>query len=64
MVIQSFNRIRKSPISRVPGPWITNWTDIIIKYKGLTGQRPVYVHSLHEKYGNIGAPSRKGSTGE
>ena len=44
-------RVRRSPISRVPGPWITKWTDVVLKYKGLTGQKTTYVHSLHEKYG-------------
>jgi cytochrome P450 len=37
----------------VPGPWITKWTDIIIKYKALTGQRAFYVQSLHEEFGML-----------
>ena len=40
-----------SPLSRVPGPEISNWTDLVYIYYWLNGQIPLYVHQLHEKYG-------------
>lgn len=47
------HRVRKNPISAVPGPQITKWTDLILKYYTVIGQRPRYVHALHQKYGPI-----------
>ncbi|KAL3492772.1 cytochrome P450 [Aspergillus germanicus] len=46
-------RVRKSPLSSLPGPRITKWTDLVLKYYTVLGQRPRYVHALHEKYGPI-----------
>ncbi|KAI1656562.1 putative cytochrome P450 [Daldinia decipiens] len=45
--------ILSSPLARIPGPWYTLWTETILKYKVVTGQRPQWVHSLHEKYGTV-----------
>jgi hypothetical protein len=44
--------VRKNPLSSLPGPQLTKWTDLLVKYYTVTGQRPRYVHSLHQKYGN------------
>ncbi|KAL3454899.1 hypothetical protein BJX64DRAFT_295631 [Aspergillus heterothallicus] len=44
-------KARKNPLSSIPGPQITKWTDLILKYYTVLGQRPRYVHALHEKYG-------------
>ncbi|KAL4887657.1 cytochrome P450 [Aspergillus karnatakaensis] len=46
-------RVRKNPLSSIPGPEITKWTDFFLKYYTVTGQRPRYVHALHQKYGPI-----------
>ncbi|KAL4784203.1 cytochrome P450 [Aspergillus varians] len=46
-------RVSKNPLSSLPGPRITKWTDLILKYYTVIGQRPRYVHSLHQKYGPI-----------
>ncbi|KAH6603938.1 Cytochrome P450 [Trichoderma cornu-damae] len=40
-------------MARVPGPWYSQWTSAVLDYKWLTGQRPIYVHYLHEKYGPV-----------
>ena len=40
-----------SPLSRVPGPEISRWTDLVYIYYWLNGRIPTYVHKLHEKYG-------------
>ncbi|KAI0131094.1 putative cytochrome P450 [Daldinia grandis] len=45
--------ILSSPLAGLPGPWYTLWTETILKYKVVTGQRPQWVHSLHEKYGTV-----------
>ncbi|CEL03105.1 hypothetical protein ASPCAL04262 [Aspergillus calidoustus] len=46
-------RVRKNPLSSLPGPRITKWTDLVLKYYTVLGQRPRYVHALHEKYGPL-----------
>lgn len=40
-----------SPLSLVPGPEISKWTDLVYIYYWLNGQIPLYVHQLHKKYG-------------
>ncbi|KAL4917036.1 cytochrome P450 [Aspergillus aurantiobrunneus] len=47
------NRVLKNPLSSLPGPEVTKWTDLILKYHTVTGQRPRYVHALHKKYGPV-----------
>ncbi|KAF5857935.1 hypothetical protein ETB97_005125 [Aspergillus alliaceus] len=42
-----------APLSALPGPLASKFTDIILKYHWLTGNRAKYVHSLHEKYGPV-----------
>ncbi|XWW96329.1 hypothetical protein V2A60_004302 [Cordyceps javanica] len=43
----------RKPISRIPGPWYSRWTSLVLKYHWIRGQKSVYVHSLHGKYGRI-----------
>ncbi|OAA77185.1 Cytochrome P450 [Akanthomyces lecanii RCEF 1005] len=43
----------RRPISRVPGPWYSKWTSIVLKYYWIRGQKAIYVHALHEQYGRI-----------
>ncbi|KAL4753662.1 hypothetical protein BDW72DRAFT_190870 [Aspergillus terricola var. indicus] len=45
--------VRKNPLSSLPGPQLTKWTDLLLKYYTVTGQRPRYVHALHQKYGPV-----------
>lgn len=47
-----FATLRK-PISRVPGPWYSRWTGLVLRYHWVRGQRSIYVHKLHGKYGRI-----------
>ncbi|CAK7226987.1 hypothetical protein SBRCBS47491_006416 [Sporothrix bragantina] len=42
-----------SPLRRLPGPWYTLFTRVVLKYKIITGSRMHYVHALHQKYGPI-----------
>ncbi|KKK17042.1 hypothetical protein AOCH_004422 [Aspergillus ochraceoroseus] len=46
-------RVHKNPLSSLPGPQITKWTGFILKCSTVLGQRPRYVHSLHQRYGPI-----------
>ncbi|KAI1389176.1 putative cytochrome P450 [Hypoxylon trugodes] len=48
----AFTVLRK-PISKVPGPSYTKFTDVYLKYIDMSGRRPEYVHALHEKYGPV-----------
>ncbi|KAE8396324.1 cytochrome P450 [Aspergillus alliaceus] len=49
-VLSVVYRSQKSRLSYIPGPWYTKFTDLPLRYKVVTGQRPRYVHALHEKY--------------
>ncbi|KAL4951900.1 cytochrome P450 [Aspergillus filifer] len=51
--LKSLYQVRKNPLSTIPGPAITKWTDLMLKYYTVLGQRPRYVHALHEEYGPI-----------
>ena len=41
------------PLSKVPGPAITKWTNLPLKLAVLTGKRMYYIHNLHQKHGSI-----------
>ncbi|KAJ5671123.1 hypothetical protein N7507_000250 [Penicillium longicatenatum] len=42
-----------NPLTHIPGPEISKWTDLVYKYYWFSGKIPYYVHSLHEEYGPI-----------
>ncbi|KAE8154108.1 cytochrome P450 [Aspergillus avenaceus] len=52
-VLSVVYRSQQSRLSNLPGPWYTKFTDLPLRYKVVTGQRPRYVHTLHEKYGPV-----------
>lgn len=39
------------PLSKVPGPMIARWTNLILKYHTLQGDRMQYIDHLHARYG-------------
>ena len=43
----------RSPLRRLPGPNISLFTSLVLKWKELKAQRTLYVHALHEKYGPV-----------
>ncbi|CAG7978278.1 unnamed protein product [Penicillium nalgiovense] len=47
-----YNRL-SSPLARLPGPTISNWTELVYIRHWFAGKVPYYVHDLHEKYGPI-----------
>jgi cytochrome P450 len=46
-------KARKSPISNLPGPWYSKYTNTILRYHGFAGRRIFYVHKLHQQYGGV-----------
>ncbi|KAG9241140.1 cytochrome P450 [Calycina marina] len=48
-----FHRVFLAPLSRIPGPWYAPFLNTLLVYKELVGQRRVYVHNLHKKYGPV-----------
>lgn len=42
-----------SPLAKLPGPAISKYTSLWLKYKELTAQRTMYVHELHKQYGPV-----------
>ncbi|KUI55449.1 hypothetical protein VP1G_02774 [Cytospora mali] len=43
----------KSPLAKLPGPWHSKFTDVVLTKHWLQATRPKYVHELHEKYGPV-----------
>ncbi|TGO81688.1 hypothetical protein BPOR_1052g00020 [Botrytis porri] len=42
-----------TPRRKIPGPWYARFTNLVLKYHTVNGNRIHYVHSLHQKYGHI-----------
>ena len=40
-----------NPLTHVPGPLVSRFSNWRLKYAVLTGERARYVHALHERYG-------------
>ncbi len=43
--------LRRAPIAKLPGPWYTVFTSLVLKYQEFTSNRRLYIHQLHLKYG-------------
>lgn len=41
------------PLRKMPGPWYSLWTDVVLKYHVLKGHKAIYVHQLHVQYGPV-----------
>ncbi|RSL95355.1 hypothetical protein CDV31_013915 [Fusarium ambrosium] len=41
------------PLSRVPGPIVARWTNLVLKYHTLSGRRMQYLDSLFSRYGPV-----------
>lgn len=39
------------PLSKIPGPAIGRWTNLVVKYHTLSGRRMQYIDSLFTQYG-------------
>jgi cytochrome P450 len=42
-----------SPVSSIPGPWYSRYTNLVLGYHILTGRRMFYIDELHQKYGGV-----------
>ncbi|KAF4458647.1 hypothetical protein FALBO_14615 [Fusarium albosuccineum] len=42
-----------SPIAKVPGPAVSNFTSLVLKWNELGANRTMYLHALHKKYGPV-----------
>ncbi|KAF5596460.1 benzoate 4-monooxygenase cytochrome P450 [Fusarium pseudoanthophilum] len=42
-----------SATAKVPGPLISNFTSLVLKWHELNANRTVYIHELHKKYGTV-----------
>ncbi|KAF1942105.1 cytochrome protein [Clathrospora elynae] len=46
-------KVKRNPLSAIPGPWYSKWTDMVLTYQWLRGKRTAYVQQLHEEYGKV-----------
>lgn len=46
-------RRASAPITKLPGPAVSKFTSIWLKWKEMSALRTVYIHSLHEEYGPV-----------
>lgn len=49
--LQLFTAASYNSLARLPGPWYTKFTSVLYTYHQLRGRAPLYVQSLHAKYG-------------
>lgn len=49
----TFASIRRAIATKVPGPWHVNLTSLVLKYHELTGNRRLWIHKLHQRYGPV-----------
>ncbi|CAM1502849.1 Fc.00g076250.m01.CDS01 [Cosmosporella sp. VM-42] len=42
-----------SPVWKLPGPLLSNFTSLILKWHELKANRTLYIHALHQKYGPV-----------
>ncbi|PHH78489.1 hypothetical protein CDD80_6757 [Ophiocordyceps camponoti-rufipedis] len=52
-IIRSIIQVLRSSTSRLPGPWYTKWTSLVLDFHWMTASRTGYVHRLHQLYGPI-----------
>ena len=48
-----YAKVSLSPLAKVPGPWYSKYTDLVLKRLWLGGSKTQYVHALHKKYGEL-----------
>ncbi|KAK0756434.1 hypothetical protein N5P37_011086 [Trichoderma harzianum] len=42
-----------SPLSKIPGPAVSKFTSLVLKWKEIKALRTVYIHQLHQQYGPV-----------
>lgn len=55
ILIAAFTLIRRlrSPLAKVPGPWYSKFTSLVLKWHELHANRTNYIHQLHLQYGPV-----------
>lgn len=43
----------RSPLSKLPGPWYSKYTNSVLRFHTLSGRRIFYVDELHKRYGGV-----------
>lgn len=43
----------RSPLSKIPGPAVSKYTSLVLKWKEIKALRTVYIHQLHQQYGPV-----------
>lgn len=46
-----YSKVFLDPLAKVPGPWYSKYSDVVLKRLWLDGSKTQYVHDLHKKYG-------------
>ncbi|KAF3008707.1 hypothetical protein E8E13_009591 [Curvularia kusanoi] len=44
---------RRAHLAKLPGPWYSKYTNIVLRFHVLSGRRIFYVDDLHQKYGDV-----------
>ncbi|KAL6862048.1 cytochrome P450 [Trichoderma novae-zelandiae] len=52
LAVHLIQRLR-SPLSEVPGPVVSRFTSLVLKWKEIKALRTVYIHQLHQQYGPV-----------
>ncbi|KAI9694444.1 MAG: hypothetical protein M1822_000060 [Bathelium mastoideum] len=50
-VVKSVYRAFTSPLRHLPGPWYTKFSNVVLFWKVMVGERTFYIDALHRKYG-------------
>jgi hypothetical protein len=53
LVAIQFVRCLRSPLNKIPGPAISKFTTLVLKWKEIQAKRTAYVHQLHQQYGPV-----------
>lgn len=46
-------RCLASPLRKLPGPTISLFTPLVLKWKEINAERTLYIHALHQRYGPV-----------
>ncbi|KAL7811088.1 cytochrome P450 [Trichoderma gracile] len=52
LAVHLLRRLR-SPLSKIPGPTVSKYTSLVLKWKEIKALRTVYIHQLHQQYGPV-----------
>jgi len=52
-VLFHIRKLSKSPLRQIPGPFYSTFTEICLIVQEFVGNRRLYIHALHKKYGPV-----------